>query len=88
MDGGRVLRALLARKRSDLSATVLAVHVGRFIGLAMVLAGLRYDLWLSLIGLFVLRERRWRGARRGRAHRQRRPEESKTSWCTIRRRSR
>jgi len=54
MDGGRVLRALLARNRSDLSATVLAVRIGRLVGLAMVLVGLRYDLWLSLIGLFVL----------------------------------
>ena len=53
MDGGRVLRALLARRRSDLRATVLAVQIGRFIGLAMVLLGVRYDLWLSVIGLFV-----------------------------------
>ena len=53
MDGGRVLRALLARRRDDLRATVLAVQIGRFIGLAMVLVGVRYDLWLSVIGLFV-----------------------------------
>jgi len=53
MDGGRVLRALLARRRTDLRATALAVQIGRFIGLAMVLVGLRYDLWLSFIGLFV-----------------------------------
>ena len=53
MDGGRVLRALLSRRRDDLRATVLAVQIGRFIGLAMVLAGVRYDLWLSFIGLFV-----------------------------------
>ena len=53
MDGGRVLRALLARRRGDLRATVLAVQIGRFIGLAMLLLGFRYDLWLSVIGLFV-----------------------------------
>ena len=53
MDGGRVLRALLARRRDDLRATVLAVQIGRFIGLAMVLVGVRYDFWLSVIGLFV-----------------------------------
>jgi Zn-dependent protease len=53
MDGGRVLRALLARRRSDLQATVLAVRVSRLVGLAMVLAGLRYDPWLCLIGVFV-----------------------------------
>ena len=43
MDGGRVLRALLARGRGDLRATVLAVQIGRFIGLALVVFGLRYD---------------------------------------------
>jgi len=53
MDGGRVLRALLARGRNDFRATILAVQIGRFIGLVMVLAGIRYDLWLSVIGLFV-----------------------------------
>jgi Zn-dependent protease len=53
MDGGRVLRALLAHRRTDLRATGLAVQIGRFIGLAMVVVGLRYDLWLSLVGLFV-----------------------------------
>ncbi|MGA3215345.1 MAG: site-2 protease family protein [Acidimicrobiales bacterium] len=54
MDGGRVLRALLARKRGDLSATVLAVRIGRLVGFAMVILGLRFDLWLCLIGLFVV----------------------------------
>ena len=53
MDGGRVLRALLARKRSDLRATLLAAQIGRFMGIAMMLVGLRYDIWLCLIGLFV-----------------------------------
>jgi len=54
MDGGRVLRALLARSRSDMQATVLAVRIGRLIGFSMVLVGLRFDPWLCLIGLFVL----------------------------------
>jgi Zn-dependent protease len=53
MDGGRVLRALLARRRGDLRATLLAVQIGRFVGLAMVVLGVRFDLWLSLIGLFI-----------------------------------
>ena len=53
MDGGRVLRALLARRLSDLEATSIAVGIGRLIGLVMFVAGLRYDPWLSLIGLFV-----------------------------------
>jgi len=54
MDGGRVLRSLLARRMSDIRATVLAVRVGRVVGMAMVLAGLRYDVWLSIIGVFIL----------------------------------
>src|SRR5271166_1123454 len=43
MDGGRVLRSLLARSRGDLRATVLAVRIGRLMGLLMILVGLRYD---------------------------------------------
>jgi len=54
MDGGRVLRALLARRRTDLEATLIAVRIGQLTGLAMVLGGIRFDLWLSVIGLFVL----------------------------------
>jgi len=29
------------------------VQIGRFVGLAMVVLGVRFDLWLSLIGLFI-----------------------------------
>lgn len=54
MDGGRVLRALLARQRNDLEATVIAARIGQLAGLAMVFVGIRFDLWLSVIGLFVL----------------------------------
>jgi Zn-dependent protease len=54
MDGGRVLRALLALRRNELEATAMAVRIGRFIGLVMVLVGVRYDLWLSVIGVFVV----------------------------------
>jgi len=54
MDGGRVLRAALARHRSHLEATVLAGRVARYVGTAMVVVGFLYDFWLILIGLFVL----------------------------------
>jgi Zn-dependent protease len=54
MDGGRVLRAALARHRSHLEATILAGRVARYIGMAMVVAGFLYDFWLILIGIFVL----------------------------------
>ena len=54
MDGGRVLRAALARHRTHLEATLVAGRVARYLGVAMVVAGFLYDVWLCLIGLFVL----------------------------------
>ncbi|MGO8873540.1 MAG: site-2 protease family protein [Acidimicrobiales bacterium] len=54
MDGGRVLRAGLARHRTNLEATVLAARVARYLALAMIVVGFFYDIWLMLIGLFVL----------------------------------
>jgi Zn-dependent protease len=54
MDGGRVLRATLARHRSNLDATLLAGRVARYLGAAMVVVGFLYDFWLILIGIFVL----------------------------------
>jgi Zn-dependent protease len=57
MDGGRILRAFLARKRDWLRATELAVATGRWIAAAMVLYGLfgpEGRIWtLPLIGVFV-----------------------------------
>ena len=87
MDGGRVLRALLAYRWTDLRATGLAVQIGRFLGLAMLVVGLRYDLWLSFVGLFVLVTAAGesgppRSARRSVA------SGSATSWCTTPPRSR
>jgi Zn-dependent protease len=54
MDGGRMLRAFLARHRTRLDATVLASRVARYLGVAMILVGLAYDIWLVVIGVFVL----------------------------------
>lgn len=54
MDGGRVLRALLARHRSNLEATLVAARIARYLGVAMVAAGFLVDIWLVLIGMFVL----------------------------------
>lgn len=56
MDGGRILRALLAHRGDWVGATEKAVRVGRWFAIAMVLAGL---FWpgevgiLPLIGVFV-----------------------------------
>ncbi|HLN17908.1 MAG TPA: site-2 protease family protein [Acidimicrobiales bacterium] len=54
MDGGRVLRAALARHRDRRSATLLAVRVARILAGAMLVVGLLYDVWLLFIGLFLL----------------------------------
>lgn len=54
MDGGRVLRALLEHRRSHRDATRIAARVARFLAITMIIVGFFYDLWLVLIGLFVL----------------------------------
>lgn len=54
MDGGRVLRASLARHRSKLEATEVAGRIARYLGVAMIAIGFVYDIWLCLIGIFVL----------------------------------
>jgi Zn-dependent protease len=53
MDGGRVLRGLLALKMGHLRATLLAATVGKVIAVLFILLGLRYNFWLVLIGFFI-----------------------------------
>lgn len=53
MDGGRVFRALLSMMMSRLSATRIAAVVGKAFAVLMMLAGLRGDSFLFIIGLFV-----------------------------------
>lgn len=53
MDGGRVLRAALARHRSKLEATLIAARVSRYLAVAMMVVGFFYDFWLVFIGIFV-----------------------------------
>lgn len=54
MDGGRVLRAALARRRGRREGTAIAVSIARGVAILMIVGGLFYNLWLVVIGIFVL----------------------------------
>ncbi len=54
LDGGRVLRAALQRRYSLELATRMAALAGRIIGAVMVVVGLTWDVWLILVGAFVI----------------------------------
>lgn len=53
LDGGRVLRSLLERRRGAYEATRQAAALGKVLGGAMVVLGFFWNIWLILIGGFV-----------------------------------
>ena len=53
MDGGRVLRAWLARKMEFQQATRRAVAVGQVFAAAFMIMGAVYSPWLMIVGLFM-----------------------------------
>ncbi|MBM3858610.1 MAG: site-2 protease family protein [Verrucomicrobia bacterium] len=53
MDGGRLLRAVLALVMSFPRATVIAATVGQVLAIGFVLVGLKFSLWLVIIGVFI-----------------------------------
>ncbi|MEA3327472.1 MAG: site-2 protease family protein [Chloroflexota bacterium] len=57
MDGGRVLRAILASHFDYVKATRIAVNIGRGFAVLMGIAGLFFNPWLILTALFI-----WSGA--------------------------
>ena len=57
MDGGRILRSLLALKLPYLQATHIAVRVGQFVGAGFIILtvlGIWGDIMVALIGVLVL----------------------------------
>ncbi|MEZ6138056.1 MAG: site-2 protease family protein [Pirellulaceae bacterium] len=54
MDGGRVLRSLIAMRTGHLRATEIAARVGRWMAAFFVIYGLWYSYWsLALVGGFI-----------------------------------
>ncbi|WP_223550350.1 site-2 protease family protein [Aestuariivivens sp. NBU2969] len=53
MDGGRILRALLAIKLAPVKATQIASSIGQFIAILFLFTGLLYNPFLIIIALFV-----------------------------------
>lgn len=53
MDGGRVLRAALARWLPRTAATRVAASVAKVLAVGLIVAGVLYDFWFVLIGIFV-----------------------------------
>ncbi len=53
MDGGRVLRSLLAMKLDHSKATEIAARIGQFLAIVFVFIGFFYDFWLVFIGMFL-----------------------------------
>ena len=53
MDGGRVLRALLAMRMEMPRATAIAARIGQFFAFLFVTLGLFYNPILMLVGIFI-----------------------------------
>jgi Zn-dependent protease len=56
MDGGRVLRSVLSRKRGELEATRISTEVGKYFAYTFIALGFlpQVNFTLSLIGLYML----------------------------------
>ena len=53
MDGGRVLRALLARRRPHARATQIAAEVGKLFAIVLAIVGLFANLFLVALAFFI-----------------------------------
>ena len=53
MDGGRVLRAELAKRMDFLKATRISVWIGKYSAIVMAIVGVFFNFWLILIAFFI-----------------------------------
>ena len=53
MDGGRILRAILAERMGHMRATEIAASLGKIIAVFMAVLGVFYNFFLILTGLFI-----------------------------------
>jgi Zn-dependent protease/predicted transcriptional regulator len=53
MDGGRVLRGILATRMDHTRATKVAVEIGQAVAILMFFFGIFYNWWLALIAIFI-----------------------------------
>ncbi len=53
MDGGRILRAILAERTDYVRATRRAVGIGQVFAMLLMMIGLVWNAWLVLIGFFL-----------------------------------
>jgi Zn-dependent protease/CBS domain-containing protein len=53
MDGGRVLRGILAMKMDYVTATSVAVTVGQILAMSFIFYGIFFNWWIAIIGLFL-----------------------------------
>jgi Zn-dependent protease/CBS domain-containing protein len=53
MDGGRMLRAFMARSTDLASATRRAVAISTAIAMVLIFAGLFWDNWLTMVGVII-----------------------------------
>lgn len=53
MDGGRILRGVIAMRKEYVEATKLAADVGKLFAIGFIIVGFFFNWWLILIGIFV-----------------------------------